>query len=221
MLTSPGFRGLAFPLPTIGAAGQRGYQGSMGPTGNTGADGAIGLTGLTGPTGLTGLTGNAGATGSTGAVGSTGATGPQGAVGTTGATGSAGATGATGAAGVNAFGTPNTRTVALATAYQATDPTKPALVTINLTSTAALSLAVGGTNTANILIGASNAVATGTGTVVGKYANSLTGVLAIGLGINTTSGAPVSLALPTGWFFAVLQTAGTVSITSAFDQSVG
>ena len=132
-----------------------------------------------------------------------------------------GLTGATGPAGVNAFGAPTTRTVALGTAYQATTNTKPAIVTLNLTSIASLTLTAGTTPTANIVIGATTAVATGTGTIVGKYANGLTGALVVGLAINSTTTVPFSFALPTGWYFAVVQTAATVSIVSAFDQSVG
>lgn len=135
--------------------------------------------------------------------------------------GSNGANGANGAPGVNALGYPTTRALSLATAYQATDNTKPALVTINLNSTAALSLSGGTTNTADIVIGTTNAVASGTGTVVCKYANSNTGALTIGLNLSTAMGSTCSFALPTGGYFAIRQTAGTVTITSAFDSSVG
>lgn len=198
--------------------------GSVGPVGPAGPAGAAGPSGAAGSPGAVGATGSAGAPGSAGATGLTGATGAvglTGAVGSTGATGTAGAVGATGPSGVNAFGSPTSRSISLATAFQATTPTKPAIVTVNLSSSAGLSLAVGTTNTADIVIGATSAVAAGTGTVVGKYANSLTGTLVIGLAINTASAAPVVFALPIGWFFAIRQTAGTVSITSAFDQAVG
>lgn len=164
------------------------------------------------------IKGDAGATGSTGSTGPTGAQGIQGA---TGSTGAAGSTGATGAAGVNAFSAPNSRSLSLATAYQATDTTKPALVTINLTSTANLSLSGGTTNSADVVIGSTNAVAGGTGTVISKYSNASTGTLTIGLNTNAIAATSATVALPSGWFFAVRQTAGTVTITSAFDQAVG
>jgi len=144
--------------------------------------------------------------------GDTGATGPQGPQGNQGVPGSAG---------VNAFGAPTTRTVALGTAYQATDNTKPSMVTVNVTSTANFSLAGGSTNSADILIGSTNGVASGTGTVVGKYSNSVTGTIAVGLNMNSIYTGQYVLALPAGWFFAVRQTSGTVSIASAFDQAVG
>lgn len=168
-----------------------------------------------------GSAGSTGATGATGAAGSTGATGSTGSTGATGAAGSNGTNGTNGTAGVNAFGSPNTRTTSLATAYQATDITKPAMVAINLTSTATISLTTGATNTATVVIGATNAVASGTGTTVCNYTNSNTGSLTIGLNLSTVSASTCTFALPTGWYWATRQTAGTVTITSAFDQSVG
>lgn len=156
-----------------------------------------------------------------GSQGPPGADGSQGPVGPTGNTGSTGSTGATGSAGVNAFSIPNIRSLSLATAYQATDVTKPAQVTVNLNSSAALSLAAGTTNSADILIGSTSAVASGTGTVIAKYSNSLTGLLVVGLALNTASAYTANFSLPTGWFFAIRQTSGTVTITSAYDQAVG
>lgn len=158
------------------------------------------FTGIAGPAGPIGATGAAGATGSTGATG---------------------ASGSQGAAGMNAFSSPTSRTLLLATAYQASDPTRPACVTINLNSTASLSLTAGTTNTADVLIGSTSAVAAGTGTIVGRYSNSLTGTLVVGLALNTVSSYTSNLSLPTGWYFAVRQTGGAVTITSAFDQAVG
>lgn len=135
--------------------------------------------------------------------------------------GPAGAEGATGAPGVNALGAPTTRSVSLATAYQATTPAKPAAVTINLTSTANFSISGGTTNSADILIGSTSGVATGTGTIVGKYSNSVTGTIAVGLNMNSAAAQAFTLALPADWFFAVRQTAGTIAVTSAYDQAVG
>lgn len=118
-------------------------------------------------------------------------------------------------------GPPTARTVVLATAYQASAPAKAAIVTVNLTSTASLSLTGGSTNAADIVIGPAATVAAGTGTAIAKYANSNTGTLTIGLALSTIAAAPVTFALPAGWFFAVRQTSGMVTITSAFDQAIG
>lgn len=118
-------------------------------------------------------------------------------------------------------GTQNARSLSLATAYQATDPTKPAVVIINLTSTANFSLTGGTTNTASIIAGSTNAVASGTGSAVGSYTNSNTGTIAVGLNQNTAQGDGFTFILPAGWYFAIRQTAGTVSIVSAFDQALG
>lgn len=117
-------------------------------------------------------------------------------------------------------GSPNSRSVSLATAYQATDTAHAALVAINLTSTASISLSGGTTNSATVVIGSTNGVAGGTGTVICNYSNSNTGALTIGLNLSTVSAVPCSFVLPAGWYFAARQTAGTVTITSVFDQSM-
>jgi hypothetical protein len=116
---------------------------------------------------------------------------------------------------------PNARTLSFATAFQASDSSRSALVTLNLTSTATLSLSGGTTNSATVVIGSTSGVASGTGTIISNYSNSNTGALTIGLNLSTVSAVPVTFALPKNWFFAVLQTSGTVSITSAYDQALG
>lgn len=116
-------------------------------------------------------------------------------------------------------GMPTARMLALATAYQALDPIKAALVSLTLTSTAALSLAGGTTITGDVVVGASSAVAAGTGTIVAKYKNSLTGTLTIGLNIQTDSAQTINFLLPPGAFFAIRQTAGaTLAILAAVEQ---
>lgn len=120
-----------------------------------------------------------------------------------------------------AIGTPTSRTLSVATAYQATTSTKPAVITVNLSSIASLSLTSGTTNTAIIVIGATTGVASGTGTTIGTYTNSLTGSLAIALNVQTQSGQPLTFVLPAGWYFAILQQTGTVTVSTAFDQAMG
>jgi len=122
---------------------------------------------------------------------------------------------------LNAIGVPNTRTLALATAYQATNPAKPSIWTVNITSDATMSLSGGTTNTANVVIGSTNAVASGTGTAIGKYKNANTGALTIGLSLVQTAMNAITVALPAGWYIAIRQITGTVSIDSAFDQAMG
>lgn len=121
----------------------------------------------------------------------------------------------------NAYGPPVGRSLSLATAYQATTPTKPAIVTVNLTSTANFSLSGGTTNSGDLLIGPTNAVASGTGTVIGKYSNSITGTIAVGLNQNSVMAVSYTIAVPIGYYFAIRQTQGNITMTSAFDQAVG
>lgn len=120
-----------------------------------------------------------------------------------------------------AFGTPNTRSVSAATAYQATDNTKAAAVAVNLTSTASISLSGGTTNTAAVYISATNTVGTTGGTLVCSYSNSNTGTLTIGLNLSTVMTAPCTFGLPAGWYFAYRVSAGTVTSPSASDQAAG
>ncbi len=119
-----------------------------------------------------------------------------------------------------AVGAPSVRTLSLATAYQALDPSKACVMSINLNSVASLTLAGGTTNTADIVIGDTSAVASGTGTIIGRYRNTLTGALVVGLAVNSDSASQIQFLLPIGWFFAIRQTSGTILITSAFDQAV-
>jgi hypothetical protein len=117
-------------------------------------------------------------------------------------------------------GSPNVRTLAASTAYQATNPNAVAIINLNLTSSAALSISGGTTNSADIVIGPTNAVASGTGTVIGKYSNSSTGTLTIGLNTATVAACLISFVLPAGWFMAWRITSGSVTATSAFDQQI-
>lgn len=130
--------------------------------------------------------------------------------------------GVTGASGINAIGYPTARTLSLATAYQATDPSRPAIVTINVTSAATLSLSGGTTITGEVRVGTTNGVASGSGAAVASYTNSSTGTLTIGINTQTVSTVPLVISLPIGGYFALRQTAGSgLTIVSAFDQVIG
>lgn len=118
------------------------------------------------------------------------------------------------------WGVPTPLTPAFATAYQAQDPTRPAILNINLNSVASLTLGGGTTNTADIVIGPTAAVASGTGTVIGKYRNTLTGALVVGLAVNSDASSQIQFLLPIGWYWAVRQTSGTIVIVSTFEQAV-
>ena len=149
----------------------------------------------------------------------TGMQGPQGDPGPT------GATGATGPAGPTTVGTPNVRSMSLGNAYQATDTSKPAVVTINLVSLASQALlsVAQASQVGEVIIGSTSAAVTGaTGTKIGVYENTQGGVLVVGLTLTQRVGSTVVFPLPAGWYFGVRQTTGAnLSITSAFDQSLG
>lgn len=119
------------------------------------------------------------------------------------------------------IGSPAARTLTLGVGVQASDNSKGAALTVNITSTASFSLAGGTTNSAEIVIGTSKAnVEAGTG-FKQFYSNSVTGTIAVGLNMNSVYANGYVVFLPAGYWACVRQTAGTVTITSAFDQAIG
>lgn len=194
-----------------GPAGPQGPQGLPGPPGAAGADGAPGATGATGPAGPAGPPGSTGATGAAGTAGATGAQGVQGIQGVPGPAGTPAPT-------FN-FGLPVARTLALTTPYQATNPAKPAIVTVSPSCSASLSLAGGTTCTLQARVG-SAPLSCSSGTVVATWTNGNTGALTVGLALNQVVGAPYGINLPTGASFILCPTSGTFTVTAA-EQSAG
>lgn len=119
------------------------------------------------------------------------------------------------------FGAINARTISLSTAYQATDNTKAAVVSLSPQCTASISLAGGSTCTIQARVG-TNSLTCSSGSVVATWTNGNTGTLTIGLALNQIIGAPGNVNLPIGGYFTLCQTAGTgATITTAVDQSAG
>lgn len=183
-----------------------------------------GKDGLKGDTGAAGKNGTDGVNGKDGAAGQSikGDQGVPGKDGTNGTKGDTGAAGKDGTAGVNAFSAPISRTMSLATAYQATNVTKPAMLTITLESTSTFSLSGSTNNVAQIVMGATNAVAAGIGTAMATYKNVLGGGLVVGVSITSNQANTYTVALPAGWWVAVRQTTGTgLIVSSVLEQVVG
>lgn len=194
-------------------------QGATGSTGATGSQGIQGTTGAVGATGSQGIQGATGAQGIQGATGAVGSTGAQGSVGATGSQGATGSAGATGPAGPSIISAPNTRSLSLATAYQATDNTKPAFVTAILECVVSVGVGSPQANTVELVIGSTNAVASGTGTLADAFRSDLSVTL---ISLGWTGRQSVRANLPIGWYFAVRRTAGTgCTISSAYDQGLG
>lgn len=189
-------------------------EGPVGPQGPAGPAGAAGHDGVDGAPGAAGSPGTAGAPGPTGPAGETGATGPQGIQGIQGVAGPAGTPAPT----FN-FGLPAVRTLALTTPYQATNPAKPAIVTVSPQCSASLTLAGGTTCTMQARIGVAPLTCS-SGTVVATWTNGNTGALTVGLSLNQIVGAPYGINLPTGASFILCPTAGTFTVTAA-EQSAG
>jgi len=119
------------------------------------------------------------------------------------------------------YGSPTTRSLNLATAYQCTTPALSCAVTITLQSQSSISLSGASNNEGAITIGSTNAVASGTGTNVATYKNNLGGTLVVGLNLTSQQANTYSVFLPPNWYLAIRQTAGTgLQVVSAFDQTI-
>jgi len=223
-----GPQGIQGPQGVKGDTGDAGPTGPTGATGSAGATGAQGVQGVQGPQGVQGIQGDTGATGPTGASGATGPTGPQGLTGATGPVGATGATGPKGDTGTQGiqgvpgtaaptfnFGSPTARTLAMSTAYQATDQSKAAIITVTASCTNATTVLAASACTMNARVGTSGLTCS-TGTVVGTW----TSTYALGLLLTNTSGSPFDVKLPIGSYFILCPTAGTFTIAT-IDQSAG
>lgn len=111
--------------------------------------------------------------------------------------------------------------LALSTAYQASTPSRPVVITINLWSQSSFTLAGNAPKEGGIWVGDSAGVASGIGAKLGEYSNVLSGVAVVGLTVLATQSQNYSFLLPAGWYYAVRQTVGTgLTIVSAFEQAV-
>lgn len=153
-----------------------------------------------------------------GPKGDTGAKGDQGIQGVKGDQGVPGAKGDTGAAGVNNFGPPVTRTINIGTAYQASTPSKPAVVTLNVQAQAGINI-LGFACSGKVIVGPANTVSASTGMTVAQFKHTF---LPSQNGLTGVQVTPIVFALPANYYFAFIQTEGTaITVLSAFDQAVG
>lgn len=216
----------------IGNTGSVGTTGSAGSTGATGSQGPIGLTGAIGPIGLTGPTGAAGTNGSVGAAGATGAQGPigltgstgsagtngtngstgaTGAAGSAGAVGAAGATGATGAAGPSGTSTASqsSATRTLNTCFQVST-TRPAEVHYSVEIDTTFVLLGSGQGGTVFLETYTNSGCTTGVQELGRFTNSNTGAVVVGVTLNQNITGQMSGWVTSG-LWAMLRTANTTS----------
>lgn len=220
-----GDRGPAGPAGPIGPqglkgdAGATGAQGIRGEKGDTGPQGPQGIQGVVGPTGATGSIGPIGPQGPKGDKGDSGATGATGAQGPAGPQGIQGVTGATGAMPVPSAAT--AMNYAFNTAYQPST-TKPTLLSASVSAAYNVTLASAMTDSVQLIVGPTNAVASGTGVVVAEYNAGLTGI-AVSVGMGATIPGHLFAAIPAGYFFALVKPAAStrVKINSATIQTMG
>lgn len=183
-----------------GPTGPQGPEGPAGPPGDKGDTGDQGPQGIEGPSGIDGEIGPQGIQGIQGPIGNTGPAGAD---------------------GVAQVGSPESRTVALSTAYQCTNTARPCVVMISLQAMSSISLAGASNNEGAVYLGSTSAVSSGVGSAVGAYKNNLGGGLVIGLNLTMQTAKTYTVNVPAGWYFSVRQTSGTgLQVVSAFEQAL-
>lgn len=115
------------------------------------------------------------------------------------------------------FGDPTTRTLAVSTTYQASDPSKAAIVTVSPNCTNATTVIAASACTLQVRQSASSGLNCSNGTV----ASTWTSTYALGLLLTNASGSPIDVKLGIGRYFILCPTAGSFTITTAVDQAVG
>ncbi|MFK3738959.1 hypothetical protein [Massilia sp. TN1-12] len=119
------------------------------------------------------------------------------------------------------FGEPVARTLALSTAYQASNTAKPSIITISTSCTASLTLTAGGTCTLQVRTSPTSGLNCSNGTLYAVNTNANTGTLAVGLGLNQRIGSTVDIKLRAGAFFILCPVSGTFTVDAAVDQTAG
>lgn len=134
--------------------------------------------------------------------------------------GDKGDTGAQGLPGTPAptfnYSAPTARTVAVSTAYQATNPAKPADISISPSCTNNSTLIAASACTMNVRQSSAAGLTCSTGTVVKSWSSTI----ALGVAITQGNAFPFDLKLPIGGYFILCPQAGTFTI-AAVEQTAG
>lgn len=114
-----------------------------------------------------------------------------------------------------AYGFPSARTLAVSTAYQATDPSKAAVLTVSPLCTNATTVVAASACTLQVRMNTATLNCSG-GTVYSTW----TSTYALGLLLTNTSGSSLDIKLPASGWFILCPTAGTFTL-AAVEQTVG
>lgn len=114
------------------------------------------------------------------------------------------------------YGDPATRTIAMSTAYQASDPSKAADVSVSPQCTNTTTVLASSACTLQVRQGTSGLTCS-TGTVTKQW----TSTVPLGLVFTQTSGSPIEIKLGAGRYFILCPTAGTFTVPVATDQVAG
>lgn len=112
------------------------------------------------------------------------------------------------------FGAPAARTLAVATQYQATDPTRAAIATVSPSCVNATTILASSACTIQVRQASVAGLTCNTGIVSMTWSSTVQ----LGLVFNQTSGSPFDIKIPAGGYFILCATAGTFTI-NAVEQS--
>lgn len=115
------------------------------------------------------------------------------------------------------YGDPAARTLSMSTVYQATDPSKATVVTVSPSCTNTTTVLASSTCTMTVHQSNLSSVSCSTGTVVSTWNSAVP----LGLVFTQTSGSPFDIKLGIGRYFIMCPVAGTFTITTAVDQTLG
>ena len=106
-------------------------------------------------------------------------------------------------------------------AYQAVDPTRPAMIAATVNTQYTVTIAGTQADEVNLRIGPDSSVSSGGGFVVGIAKQSLTGItLSIGMAMGDSTFIPAMI--PANWWYSFVRVSGTTAtILEATVQSVG
>ncbi len=115
---------------------------------------------------------------------------------------------------------PAAMTIALDTAYQSPTPAKSHFLSVMIDVSYSITVAASLTDTVELWVGTTSAVATGTGTKIASFRSALTGI-AISIGMASGDRGQLCGMIPPNYYFAVRRVSGSrATIAEAFTQAL-
>lgn len=109
-------------------------------------------------------------------------------------------------------GVPAAKTLSLSTAYQATDVTKSAFISVMAETIYSVTLASPTmSDTVELRIGPASDVANGGGYKAASWKSGISAGLTVSVGLSVTNRGQLTAMIPPNWYFAIRRTAGSTA----------